>query len=111
MLRQMAAEDAPEAATAELKAKAERHENEVRVDRANYCLTQIWRHLGLTFFLQVDTSGWRKELLTITLLESWPRIATLSYLLTLFHSEPYPMLFSKSAYLNGMADDFWYMVW
>ena len=30
MLRQMAAEDAPEAAAAELKAKAERHENEVR---------------------------------------------------------------------------------
>ena len=29
MLRQMAAEDAPEAAAAELKAKAERHENEV----------------------------------------------------------------------------------
>ena len=32
MLRQMAAEDAPEAAAAELKAKAERHENEVHVD-------------------------------------------------------------------------------
>ena len=30
MLRQMAAEDAPEAAAAELKAKAERHENEVQ---------------------------------------------------------------------------------
>ena len=31
MLRQMAAEDAPEAAAAELKAKAERHENEVSI--------------------------------------------------------------------------------
>ena len=30
MLRQMAAEDAPEAAANELKAKAERHENEVQ---------------------------------------------------------------------------------
>ena len=35
MLRQMAAEDAPEAAAAELKAKAERHENEVTFDRVD----------------------------------------------------------------------------
>ena len=35
MLRQMAAEDAPEAAAAELKAKAERHENEVYILRAH----------------------------------------------------------------------------
>ena len=34
MLRQMAAEDAPEAAAAELKAKAERHENEVSIERS-----------------------------------------------------------------------------
>ena len=36
MLRQMAAEDAPEAAAAELKAKAERHENEVQYTYITY---------------------------------------------------------------------------
>ena len=35
MLRQMAAEDAPEAAAAELKAKAERHENEVYISQTH----------------------------------------------------------------------------
>ena len=35
VLRQMAAEDAPEAAAIELKAKAERHENEVRTYRSH----------------------------------------------------------------------------
>ena len=54
MLRQMAAEDAPEAAAAELKAKAERHENEVNKLR-------VHATYGPTLFLQVDTSGWRRR--------------------------------------------------
>ena len=57
MLRQMAAEDAPDAATAELKAKAERHENEVRVDHIVVCSRKLlsnsdmetpWSNLFLT---------------------------------------------------------------
>ena len=39
MLRQMAAEDAPEAAAVELKAKAETHESQVRILTSNYTVS------------------------------------------------------------------------
>ena len=41
MLRQMAAEDAPEAAAAELKAKAEAHESQVRMRARNYFTIEV----------------------------------------------------------------------
>ena len=58
MLRQMAAEDAPEAAAAELKAKAERHENEVSIHPQSFLATlQIRLNFVKTTLLQGDHGG------------------------------------------------------